>query len=334
MYEEYIGKRYGRLIVIGVYLKKMKSGKRAARAICKCDCGTTKEIQLFHLKGGETTSCGCYQRELAKSTAIDRTGQIFGEWSVLRRDETKSRRYWICRCSCGTERSVQINNLISGHSTSCGCVQKQTASKRYVKDETGKRFGRLIVLNLVRKLKGNKICIYFRCKCDCGNETEVWGPHLRSGRTISCGCYQKDRAIETHTTHGLTYTKEYMRWQTRKRKEMEKQLDSEWSMEMELFLRNLFQQCVLCGITNTEHIEKYGHPLHVDHVEPLYEGNGLKPGNATILCASCNSSKGAKSLSDLSDFERNRLTLTAELFDILWSNNYGTVGGALHESGI
>lgn len=36
------------------------------------------------------------------------------------------------------------------------------------------------------------------CKCDCGNICEVSSCNIRSGKTLSCGCYQKERASETH----------------------------------------------------------------------------------------------------------------------------------------
>lgn len=32
---------------------------------------------------------------------------------------------WLCRCDCGGEKVIIHGNLISGKSTSCGCVQKQ-----------------------------------------------------------------------------------------------------------------------------------------------------------------------------------------------------------------
>lgn len=58
----------------------------------------------------------------------DLTNKNFGEWLVLYRDEDhvtpKGFKFtaWRCRCSCGTERTVLANALLSGRSTSCGCV--------------------------------------------------------------------------------------------------------------------------------------------------------------------------------------------------------------------
>ena len=46
-------------------------------------------------------------------------------------------------------------------------------------DLTGQRFGRLLVLEDTQKRTGKGEVIW-RCKCDCGNETEVRGGHLRT----------------------------------------------------------------------------------------------------------------------------------------------------------
>lgn len=47
-------------------------------------------------------------------------------------------------------------------------------------DETGRRYGRLLVLS---REDGKWLC-----KCDCGNDVLAWGHNLRGGRNVSCGC--------------------------------------------------------------------------------------------------------------------------------------------------
>lgn len=55
-----------------------------------------------------------------------------------------------------------------------------------VGDLTGVRFGKLVVVSFVSKTKfGDKI---WQCKCDCGQITNVYQGHLRSGHSTSCGC--------------------------------------------------------------------------------------------------------------------------------------------------
>ena len=53
-------------------------------------------------------------------------------------------------------------------------------------DLTGRRFGRLVALELsAASQKGNPVWI---CRCDCGNKKAVRAGNLKAGRTKSCGC--------------------------------------------------------------------------------------------------------------------------------------------------
>ena len=56
-------------------------------------------------------------------------------------------------------------------------------------DLTGKKFGRLTVLEKLNK-RGNEW--YWKCQCDCGNIKEVRGVCLREGTIKSCGCLKKE----------------------------------------------------------------------------------------------------------------------------------------------
>lgn len=62
-----------------------------------------------------------------------------------------------------------------------------------IKDLTGKRFTRLIVLRENGRMRRR---VAWLCKCDCGKEVTVSSNHLLSGDTKSCGCYSRDRASE------------------------------------------------------------------------------------------------------------------------------------------
>ena len=60
-----------------------------------------------------------------------------------------------------------------------------------MKDLTNQKFNKLTALEPIKKGKR----IYWKCKCDCGNITEVRADQLVSGTTKSCGCYKKDILI-------------------------------------------------------------------------------------------------------------------------------------------
>jgi len=67
---------------------------------------------------------------------IDLSGKRYGRWLVVaysgprKPGITTSGSTWLCRCDCGTERSgIGYTALVSGHSKSCGCLRRETASK-------------------------------------------------------------------------------------------------------------------------------------------------------------------------------------------------------------
>lgn len=60
-----------------------------------------------------------------------------------------------------------------------------------IKDLTGKRFGKLVVMSIAGR--NNYRGVTFNCRCDCGKEVIIAGFRLTAGRT-SCGCYRKNEA--------------------------------------------------------------------------------------------------------------------------------------------
>lgn len=82
----------------------------------------------------------------------------------------------------------------------------------------GRRFGRLLVVSRTPLRSGG--CIVWQCLCDCGKRHNVRGSHLKSGKIRSCGCFQKESRIATHTKHGHSRkgmrTDEYSIWRDMK----------------------------------------------------------------------------------------------------------------------
>lgn len=71
------------------------------------------------------------------------------------------------------------------------------------KNLTNQKFGRLIVLSLVKRGSKNKHAIWL-CKCNCGNLTEVRSDGLLGGDTKSCGCFWKEKmaSFKSNFKHG------------------------------------------------------------------------------------------------------------------------------------
>lgn len=70
---------------------------------------------------------------------------------------------------------------------------------------TGKKFGRLRVIE--EEGRGKDGQILWKCKCDCGKTTVVQSHHLRKGNIKSCGCLNQ----EAKTKHGMSSKKNKQR---------------------------------------------------------------------------------------------------------------------------
>lgn len=83
-------------------------------------------------------------------------------------------------------------------------------------DLTGKRYGRLVVLERCETVKHGDH-VKWLCQCDCGNMAKVRSNSLRFGNTLSCGCLKIDHAmkhVEEHTKHGLSGERLYAVWKS------------------------------------------------------------------------------------------------------------------------
>lgn len=78
-----------------------------------------------------------------------------------------------------------------------------------LRDLTGQRFGRLVVLERVEK-KSNMT--YWLCLCDCGGTVQARRDHLLNGDISSCGCYKRSVVGKWNIKHGFSHTRLYNIW--------------------------------------------------------------------------------------------------------------------------
>lgn len=79
-----------------------------------------------------------------------------------------------------------------------------------IKDLTGKRYERLVVVRDTGQRKNRNVI--WECVCDCGNTVFVKADALVALKKQSCGCLRRERSIKAHTTHGLYHTRVYGIW--------------------------------------------------------------------------------------------------------------------------
>lgn len=128
-------------------------------------------------------------------------GNRYDLWMVLT-DEVKrkgpyKKQAW-CRCDCGNEKWVRIDNLKAKTKSpkSCGCHNNKMTSERNLKPILPKysKLTPIIPHQIKKSGKYNNRTIL--CKCDCGQSEDRYYriTSLRSGESKSCGCVQLEKA--------------------------------------------------------------------------------------------------------------------------------------------
>lgn len=89
---DFMGRRFGRLLVIKLSNNKGRNGR--SLWFCRCDCGNEITVHPQNLRSGNTGSCGCFHRErdreyhLRHGEARQRNGQTttreYKIWSAMR----------------------------------------------------------------------------------------------------------------------------------------------------------------------------------------------------------------------------------------------------------
>lgn len=148
--------------------------------LCKCGvCGKIMPVRATSLINGTSTAC-------CKKCSHDLTGLRFGAWTVLKRDPSRP-RYYVCKCDCGTIRSVFGSTLKNGASNSCGCLSALHTKEKNLenaKSHIGEKYGFLTID--AYELRGNDY--WYHCQCQCGNDLWAIGKNIFIGNTYSCGC--------------------------------------------------------------------------------------------------------------------------------------------------
>lgn len=127
-----------------------------------------------------------------KSRIIDKNiaGQRFNMLTAISVAYTKGKfQYWKCKCDCGNETIVDKYSILNGSTKSCGCLRHKPAKN--AKDYSGQRFGMLTAIERLPNYKNRTT--YYRCICDCGNESYVSIGNLRTGHVTTCGKHNLKR---------------------------------------------------------------------------------------------------------------------------------------------
>lgn len=143
-------------------------------------------------------------------------GQTNGKFKIVALSQIRkdNRISWIAKCSCGIEIIVTGTDWRRGRPKFCKC--DEALGHYLIKDLTGCRFGKLLVVRIDPSNSSHKT--HWICECDCGKEISARGTTLRAGKINSCGCLRLEKLKETMVTHGKSRTTEYRIWAQMKRR--------------------------------------------------------------------------------------------------------------------
>ena len=177
--QELIGKTYNNLTILSLFTI---DGFGGVMCKCKCECGSIIDAPTSKVKSGAIKSCGCL---------INTSPNLVGtkvNHLIVEEKASDNPVKWLCRCECGNTTLLTTYQVTHKIQKSCG---KCNLHKKYG-DTTkliGKRFNKLVVIAFDHFDSSYKA--YWKCKCDCGNETVVQGHNLEAGCVKSCGCNHK-----------------------------------------------------------------------------------------------------------------------------------------------
>lgn len=146
------------------------------------------------------------EKKYLEGTKIeDLTGNKFNkltvvsfDWDRYEKDKIKRkngeisqlRGYWICKCSCGGESSIETYNVKHEKIFSCGCELRTTPQN--FKDLTNRKIGRWTVLS-----RSKDDLKKWTCRCDCGSIVDVAAASLNSNKSLSCGCIPSENKLKS-----------------------------------------------------------------------------------------------------------------------------------------
>lgn len=218
---------------------------------------------------------------------VDRTGQRYGHWTVLRRSSRRQAgraAFWDCRCDCGTEATVVGGNLASGISTNCGCAREGTA----ITLKAGAQFGAWTVK--ARGARGK--CgdqVMWLCRCVCGKERFVRSGALRRKQSLSCGCTR----TYDHNTIPAGDPQEYV-WRFNTYADKAARRGHVFELNLEQFIQLSRLNCHYCGTSPAMPVRanrKRSVPSLMNGIDRVDNAVGYVLSNCVPCCTWCNEMK-------------------------------------------
>lgn len=258
---------------------------------CLCECGNEVVKDWYSVSSGATSSCGCFRASNLRLRSVKpiEIGTEFGRLTVTHYLGKRCK----CTCTCGNTVTVASTKLRTGRTQSCGCYQKEQASKSALKIiAAGTTFDRLTVV----RQEGE----YCHCRCSCGEEVKVETKKLRYGHVRSCGCLRIDQAFCMSQAKVLpsgeaAFNSLYAQYRAQAGT---RQLS--FDLTPDDFKRLTKQNCYYCGCEPSQVKRSVGAVggYTYNGIDRLDNSLGYTPDNSVTACWMCNNAKHDRSVAD------------------------------------
>lgn len=153
-----------------------------------------------------------------------------------------------------------------------------------IKDLTGQRFGRMVVLEITDRRDSHNSVIW-KCKCDCGNIAYVSNSNLQGGQK-SCGCLRKERLKEYREKNFNLTGKRFGKLVALERAGLDKYQNSLWKCKCDCG-----NTITVRGENLTSGVTKSCGCMVIKHLEDIKKVNSIDNTNIAIIKGLLNNNK-------------------------------------------
>ena len=155
-----------------------------------------------------------------------------------------------------------------------------------LKDISGMRFGRVVVLDYAGNIKGRA---HWNCLCDCGNTAILKSKSLVNGDTRSCGCLGVESRKIPYGESAINKTILAYKASAAKR-------GYSWELSREQFLELTQDTCAYCGSPPTNYMGENSNCQNGGYtyngIDRVNNDKGYSIENCVPCCGTCNKAKG------------------------------------------